>query len=170
LNDCNVQLLYIAGVASIPLRSLAGELSHSWHELGGLLSSRRLQASLHTGAASLLTPTKLRALDVLAEGNVRVGELADRVGVDDTTATRLIDRLVAAGLVERRDLPGDRRVSVVGLTADGVELVGQVTARRQRFFGDVLAALEPDERKELVRLTAKAADALRTRSEELMAR
>lgn len=167
---CNMQLLYIAGMASTELRSLAGELSRSWHELGGVLSSRRLLASLHTGAASALTPTKLRALDVLAEESVRVGELADRVGVDDTTATRLVDRLVASGLVERRDLPGDRRVSVVGLTAMGVELVGQVATRRQRFFCDVLTALEPHERMELVRLTAKAADALRTRSEELMAR
>jgi DNA-binding MarR family transcriptional regulator len=117
-----------------------------------------------------LTPTKLRALDVLAEESVRVGELADRVGVDDTTATRLVDRLVASGLVERRDLPGDRRVTVVGLTPSGVALVGQVASRRQRFFCDVLTALEPDERMELVRLTAKAADALHTRSEELMAR
>ena len=66
--------------------------------------------------ARALTPTKLRALDMLAEGNVRVGELADRVGIDDTTATRLVDRLVAAGLVERAPLAGDRRVTVVGLT------------------------------------------------------
>jgi DNA-binding MarR family transcriptional regulator len=157
-------------MGSAELRSLAGELSHSWHELGGVLSSRKLQASMHTGAASMLTPTKLRALDVLAEDSVRVGELADRVGVDDTTATRLIDRLAGAGLVERRDLPGDRRVSVIGLTAEGTELVAQVAVRRQRFFCDVLTALEPDERTELVRLTAKAADALHTRSEELMAK
>ena len=73
-------------------------------------------------------------------------------------------------MVERRDLPGDRRVSVIGLTAEGTELVAQVAVRRQRFFCDVLTALEPDERTELVRLTAKAADALHTRSEELMAK
>jgi DNA-binding MarR family transcriptional regulator len=165
-----MHLLYIAGMCAAELHSLARELSRSWHELGGVLSSRRLLASLHTGAASGLTPTKLRALDVLAKEGVRVGELADRVGVDDTTATRLVDRLVASGLVERRGLPGDRRVTVVGLTAGGVELVGQVAARRQRFFQEVLVALEPDEQVELVRLTAKAADALRTRSEELIAR
>ena len=125
---------------------------------------------MHTGRASGLTPTKLRALDIVAEGNVRVGELADRVGIDDTTATRLVDRLEATGLVERRQLPTDRRVAVVGLTAEGAALVAQVGARRQRFFSDVLTALEPDEQMELVRLTAKAAESLRTRSEELMTR
>jgi DNA-binding MarR family transcriptional regulator len=165
-----MQLLYIAAMRPAELRSLARELSRSWHELGGVLSSRRLLASLHTGAASTLTPTKLRALDLLAEESIRVGELADRIGIDDTTATRLVDRLEASGLVERRPLPADRRVTVVGLTADGEELIRKVTTRRQRFFAEVLTALEPDEQMELVRLTAKAADALRTRSEELTAR
>ena len=160
--SCKKQLLYIAGMAP-----LARELSRSWHELGGVLSSRKLQASLHSAG---LTPTKLRALDVLAEDNVRVGELAARIGIDDTTATRLVDRLEEGGLAERRRLPGDRRVTVVGLTAKGAELAAQVNAQRQRFFADILAALEPDEREELVRLTAKAADALHSRSEELLAR
>jgi DNA-binding MarR family transcriptional regulator len=135
-----------------------------------MLASRRLQASLHGGSGRALSPTKLRALNVLAEESLRVGELADRIGIDDTTATRLVDRLVAAGLVERGPLAGDRRVTVVGLTADGVDLAGQVEQRRQQFFSEVLTALEPDERMELVRLTEKAAAALRSRGEELMAR
>jgi DNA-binding MarR family transcriptional regulator len=153
------------------LRALAGELSSCWHELGSVLASRRLVASLHTGAAAALTPTKLRALDVLTgEESVRVGELADRVGIDETTATRLVDRLESAGLVARRRLAGDRRVTVVGLTPAGDELVGEVALRRQRFFCDVLTALEPGDREELVRLTAKAAAAVRSRSAELIGR
>ena len=72
------------------LRSLAAELSTYWLELGSILASRRLQASLHPELGSKLTPSKLRALDLLAEhGGLRIGELADRVGVDDTTATRM---------------------------------------------------------------------------------
>jgi DNA-binding MarR family transcriptional regulator len=156
--------------SSSELRALARDLSHAWHELGGMLTSRRLQASLHSGSGPALTPTKLRALNVLAEESLRVGELAARVGIDDTSATRLVDRLVAAGLVERGPLAGDRRVTVVGLTEEGIELTGQVEQRRQQFFSEVLTALEPDERMELVRLTQKAAAALRSRGEELMAR
>lgn len=161
--------------SSSELRALARELSHGWHELGSMLTSRRLQASLHSAlgqgsSGQALTPTKLRALNVLAEESLRVGELAARVGIDDTTATRLVDRLVAAGLVERGPLAGDRRVTVVGLTEDGAALTAQVEQRRQQFFSEVLTALEPDERMELVRLTEKAAAALRSRGEELMAR
>src|SRR3954447_2587002 len=149
---------------------LADDLSRSWHDLGRVLASRRLLASLHPEARAL-TPTKLRALDVIGgEDGVRVGELAGHMGIDETTATRLVDRLVAAGLVERRGVSGDRRVTLVGLTPDGAELVGEVARSRQRFFRDVLAALEPEERAELVRLTEKAAAVLRERSEELIAR
>jgi DNA-binding MarR family transcriptional regulator len=152
------------------LADLADELARSWHDLGRVLASRRLHAALHPDAPAL-TPTKLRALDVIGrEDGVRVGELAAHIGIDETTATRLVDRLAAAGLVERRSAPNDRRVTIVGLTSTGAELVDQVAESRQRFFRDVLAALEPDERAELVRLTEKAAAVLRERSEELIAR
>jgi DNA-binding MarR family transcriptional regulator len=113
----------------------------------------------------------LRALDLLAEhGGLRIGELADRVGVDDTTATRLVDRLEAMGLAERRSEQRDRRATAVELTPAGEELVAGIAAQRQLFFCDVLASLEPDERAELVRLTAKAAAALQARTEELVSR
>jgi DNA-binding MarR family transcriptional regulator len=150
---------------------LAGELSRRWHELGGVLRSRRLLAVLHHGSGGRLTPTNLRALDVLADADgLPVGELAARVGIDDTTASRLADRLEAAGVAERRRSPHDRRVAVVALTREGAELARLVREQRRRFFADVLAALEPRERAELVRLTGKAADALRATSEELIAR
>ena len=149
----------------------AAELSQRWHELGSVLRSRRLLGALHHGSAAKLTPTNLRALDVLARTDgLRVGELADRIGIDETTATRLADRLQAAGLTERRGTVEDRRVTVVALTRDGMRLAKAVAAERRAFFRDVLAVLDPHERAELVRLTAKAADAVRATSEELIAR
>ena len=135
-----------------------------------MLRSRRLLSLLHPGLAGQLTPSKLRALTLLADGGLRIGELADGAGVDDTTATRLVDRLEAMGVVERRSEAADRRATIVALTPAGEELVALIGKQRQLFFCDVLDALEPDERSELVRLTAKAAEALRARSEELVAR
>ena len=153
------------------LKPLADELSQCWHELGAVLRSRRLLASLHPGVAGKLTPSKIRALDLLSEhGGLRVGELADRVGIDDATATRLVDRLEQIGVVGRTSEPGDRRATTVALTPAGEELVVGIAAQRQLFFCDVLDALEPAERAELVRLTAKAAIALRARSEELVSK
>jgi DNA-binding MarR family transcriptional regulator len=139
----------------------ATDLSERWHELTAVLRSRRLLAQMHEGGAAGLTPTKLRALTVLGrEESVRVGELAERMGVDETTATRLADRLERDGLAERRRDQEDRRVALVVLTRSGRRLANAAAEQRHRFFEDVLAALEPAERSELVRLTAKAADAL----------
>jgi DNA-binding MarR family transcriptional regulator len=153
------------------LRPLAAELSTCWRELGSILASRRLHAYLHPELGTKLTPSKLRALELLAQHDgLRVGELADRVGVDDTTATRLVDRLEELGLAERHSEDGDRRAILVGLTAAGRELVAGVSLQRQQFFADVLATLEPDERIQLVRLTEKAALALRARRDELATR
>jgi DNA-binding MarR family transcriptional regulator len=116
-----------------------------------------------------MTPSKLRALDLLAHlGGMRIGELAARVGIDDATATRLVDRLEEIRVVERRSEPGDRRATTVALTWTGKELVKAIAAQRQLFFCDVLEALNQREREELVRLTAKAAVALQARSEELV--
>ena len=104
------------------LKPLADELSQCWHELGAVLRSRRLLASLHPGLAAKLTPSKLRALDLLAEhGGMRVGELADRVGIDDATATRLVDRLEEMGVVSRKSDVVDRRATTVALTPAGEE-------------------------------------------------
>jgi DNA-binding MarR family transcriptional regulator len=164
--------LYNADILdSHELDDLAEELSQLWRELGRTLTSRRMLASLQSGSTSPLTPTKLYALDVLAEaGDLRIGELAERVGLDETSATRLVDRLEAAGIAERRNAPEDRRVTMVGLTAVGADLAAKIGARRQLFFCEVLGSLDPDDRASLVRLTATAAASLRAKSAELAAR
>jgi DNA-binding MarR family transcriptional regulator len=153
------------------LKPLAAELATCWRELGTILASRRLHASLHPELGSKLTPSKVRALALVGEsGGLRIGELADRVGVDDTTATRMVDCLEELRLVERRHAAEDRRATVVTLTPDGAGITAGVAKQRLLFFCDVLEALEPEERAQLVQLTAKAALALRTRSEELVTR
>ena len=150
--------------------TLAAELSRTWRELGGLLASRRLLASMGE-PGSRLTPTKLRALDLIAErGAIRVGDLAAGVYVDETTATRLVDRLEASGVAVRVAVPSDRRATEVVLTAKGKRLVADMAERRQEFFREKLEALDPEERTELVRLSAKATEALRERARELVAR
>jgi DNA-binding MarR family transcriptional regulator len=151
--------------------SLAADLSRLWRELGTVLASRRLLASLSGEAARRLTPTKLRALELLAErGGLRIGDLAACMAVDETTATRLADRLESMGAAARAPHAGDRRATIVELTPDGERLAGDAARRRREFVRDVLEALDPEEREELVRLTEKATAALRKRSEELAAR
>lgn len=51
---------------------------------------------------------------------LRMSELADRVMLSPSGLTRLVDRLVAKGLVERRVDPSDGRVALASLTDEGL--------------------------------------------------
>lgn len=55
-------------------------------------------------------------------GSLRMGDLADRLLLSRSGLTRLIDRLVARGLVERHNCADDRRGTYACLTAAGDEL------------------------------------------------
>jgi len=76
-----------------------------------------LYAADRIGGASVV---QLRALTVLhREGQANLGQLADGMGVTVSTTSRLVDRLVAAGLVDRRTAPHTRREIALRLTARG---------------------------------------------------
>jgi DNA-binding MarR family transcriptional regulator len=53
-------------------------------------------------------------------------QLAREVSFSSGGLTKLADRLVQAGLVERRAVPGDRRVVLIGFTNKGAEIVERV--------------------------------------------
>src|SRR5712691_8882722 len=88
-------------------------------DVAHLLLSRRLSGALYRRIAGGIPPVQLQALTVLAAGDVRMNELADRLGLATSTVTRLVDRLEAAGLAERRSTRPDRRSVLVGLSASG---------------------------------------------------
>lgn len=94
---------------------------------------------------------------VSALGPSRAGDLAERLAVDASTLTRNVDRLVAGGWVERRSAEGSRREVRVSATAQGRELVAEVTERRRTELEAVLAAVPAGERAAVV----AGADALR---------
>ena len=63
-----------------------------------------------------------RAIRIInSRGSCTMGELADYAIIDRTTLTRIVDHLVANGLVDRAKPPGDRRKIVLTLTPAGVE-------------------------------------------------
>jgi DNA-binding MarR family transcriptional regulator len=66
-------------------------------------------------------------------GAMRMSALADSVLLSRSGLTRLVDRLVRAGLVERRDCEDDARGLLAVITDDGRELFGR--ARRTHLAG-----------------------------------
>ena len=144
------------------LEALAAHLDPSWLELGRFVTARRLQSSVYRGVGEL-TPAQSQALVTLADGGLMMGELAGRLGVAESTATRLVDRLQKARLAERIASDADRRCVVAQLTAAGRKLARELEASRRQYLAEILATLPADERRELVRLFEKVAGALRDR-------
>jgi MarR family transcriptional regulator for hemolysin len=86
-----------------------------------------------------------RALPVLhiarAGGGMRQGVLAEELGIEGPSLVRLLDQICAAGLVERRDDPTDRRAKTLHVTEAGRTLAAKLEslleAARRRLMSKV---------------------------------
>ena len=98
-------------------------------------------------------PAALVALDGYLGGEP-IDALRQVLGLTHSGAVRLVDRLEAAGLAERRPGP-DARTVAVALTTAGAEAAQQARDARERALEAALAALEPGERAALATLHEK---------------
>jgi DNA-binding MarR family transcriptional regulator len=69
--------------------------------------------------------------------------------------TRIADQLVAEGLITRSVAPGDRRASIVKLSAAGRRAFGEMAARHESWIVTMFAGLSVAERTQLHALLAK---------------
>jgi DNA-binding MarR family transcriptional regulator len=114
------------------------------------LGATRLARRLRQQSETDLTPTQLAALATIDRcGPLPVGALAAAEQVAAPTATKVVDKLVAAGLVARRPDPADGRVSLLSLTGAGAALLGEIRARRTAWLVTRLGGLSPAELESL---------------------
>jgi DNA-binding MarR family transcriptional regulator len=116
------------------------------------------------GAATAALPGGPRGYQVLAaaarEEPGSQSALAHRLGIDRTVMTYLLDDLAAAGLVERRPDPADRRSRRVVATAHGRRVLADLERRLHHAEDHLLAGLDAAERTTLRSLLGRvAADA-----------
>jgi DNA-binding MarR family transcriptional regulator len=103
---------------------------------------------------------QLRALVIVASrGSVTLGELADAAGMNLSTASRLCDRLVGMGLLNRADDPSNRRQLQLTLTAAGRAVVTRAMDTRRAALQPILTRLPEQRREQLVSVLAEFADA-----------
>ena len=90
---------------------------------------------------------QLRALTVLHRyGQANLGELADEMGVTVSTTSRLVDRLVTAGLVDRRIAEHTRREISLRLTRQGQATLRRYDNLRLASLYECLEAMPEDQR------------------------
>ena len=108
----------------------------------------------------LVTPPQLRVLVMIASrGPLNLGAVARGLGVHPSNATRACDRLVVAGLLDRRDDPADRRNLLLQLTEEGRTLVDQIMDRRRHAIAEVLDRMPALQRTALIPVLVTFAEA-----------
>jgi DNA-binding MarR family transcriptional regulator len=104
--------------------------------VGELLSAH----GLHVGQDMVL-------VELWQDDGLRGSELADRLGVEPPTVTKMLRRLEACGLVERRTDPQDARSLRVYLTAQGLALEEPVVRCWERAERTMLSGMDAGDRQ-----------------------
>ena len=115
-----------------------------------VLSSAKV-AAVESLAATELTISQLRMMFLLARRGdpSPVHEVADGVGLSLAAAGRAADRLVALGLVDRKEDERDRRVKRLSLTESGRDLLAEQFRVHADSVQVPLANMPPDVRARL---------------------
>lgn len=123
---------------------------HSDNALPRLIYLTSLRLQIH--ADKVLQPfgitlEQLHPLKILEREGGTIGQrqLCALTGKTPANMTRILDRLAAKGLVERRPDPEDRRAFTVVLTRAGVELVNQVVNLFTGYLDQVLHGISAEE-------------------------
>jgi DNA-binding MarR family transcriptional regulator len=114
------------------------------------LSATRLARRLRQESGSGLTPSQLSALaTVERHGTVTLGVLAERERVAPPTVTKIVTKLEADGLLERRVDGHDRRIARVTTTAAGEALLAETRRRKDAWLCGRIRDLDADQRARL---------------------
>lgn len=85
-------------------------------------------------------------------GGMKMRELSRRLMVTGGNVTGLTDRLVAEGLVERQDDPGDRRAWTVQLTPEGRRQFRAMARAHEAWVMELFAGLSASQQRQLFEL------------------
>jgi DNA-binding MarR family transcriptional regulator len=127
----------------------------------------RLRAAWRDGLAPYgLSPHQGRALLVVAlNPGLRPTDLATRLRIAPRSATEVVDGLVAAGLLDRRPDPQDRRAVLLSLTDEGHRQVRAIRVSREEAAETLFDTIPPRDRQQLRRILSallREGDAPRT--------
>jgi DNA-binding MarR family transcriptional regulator len=135
-----------------PVPPLAPEPDRVWFRFMRLHQRMLMQMTARIRALGLSIP-QFDLLSTLTEQEgISQSELAERLYVTKGNVSGLVDRLVQAGLVERRAIAGDRRSYAMHLTPEGRRLAEAGIAAQRDFVASTLGRLNPGDLAELDRL------------------
>jgi DNA-binding MarR family transcriptional regulator len=118
-----------------------------------MAASRVITAAVAHSLATLDTAVTMPQLRVLVmitgRGPLNLAAVAEGLGVNPSNASRTCDRLVGAGLLDRREDHLDRRNVVLTLTRAGMQLVNAVMRERREVLEQVVQRMAAADRATL---------------------
>ena len=132
---------------------LAVRIGLAWRETRRGASASALRDYLYGQGDQAIEMGQMDTLDLLVDGNPwRMSELAEALRVEPSTATRAVQRLVSAGLAERRTNHDDGRVVQVTITPAGIEAHRVVAVRRVELLGYIVTRFRRQELREFAEM------------------
>jgi DNA-binding MarR family transcriptional regulator len=126
-----------------------------------IATSHRLQRVFNTrlssqkGAVKLSGP-RLRLLMAVEEvGRLRMGDVAEDLGITARTVTTLVDALEREGLLARLPDPTDRRATLLELTDTAQTQFEQVRSLQMELGEELVAPLDTQQRRLLLDLLSR---------------
>jgi DNA-binding MarR family transcriptional regulator len=123
---------------------------------------RKKMAALRSASHTFEDKAFLYRIFILLSQNeepLTMGRLSSELDVPLSTATRIVDGLVQADMVERVDDPSDRRVVRVAMSENGRELFEAGMAYNKQRIANLLNVFTEDELEQLLKLMNKLFDA-----------
>jgi DNA-binding MarR family transcriptional regulator len=84
-------------------------------------------------------------LHIHYRGACEVSGVSDLMQMTHAGASQMVERLVQQGLVTRSEVPGDRRIRLVDLTAEGDRIVQECISMHDSWVHDLAESLSPEE-------------------------
>lgn len=110
---------------------------------------RALRRSIRSEPSSEARPmAQVEVLLSLAEsGGTRIGDLAERLRLAQSTTSALVGQLISAKLATREVDPVDRRASIVALSARGRAELAEWDSAHRRRLGAALSSLSASDQR-----------------------
>jgi DNA-binding MarR family transcriptional regulator len=132
------------------------ELQRNLHILSAVVRRVLEQAPVESLPDSPITPEQLKLLRfVVLKRGAKVGEVATGLGITAASASLALDRLQAAGFVERKKLSRDRRSVQVFATRSGRALVARVRRIVDARLSRAMSRISVGDTKRFAELAAK---------------
>jgi len=93
---------------------------------------------------------QILALSIIPDDGIEMSALSKKIGIDNSTATRLVMGLEKKGWVNRRSANYDKRVIQVTLTKDGEEIQTQLEQQFDSLGAAIEREVDPLDRNEMI--------------------